>query len=332
MAAKGQTYKTADPNDFVIIGRDTDPKEAEGHVLYDERALWPETEPMVANIMYYGILEPIRVRNEGGKLLVVDGRQRVINAREAKKRQAAAGATEVKVPYIETEGDDKFVGGVMLSGNEQRTDDNMLTKALKCARWMSLQGASAEDAAIAFGKSTTAIKGWLTLAKADSRVHDALEKNKISASAALQIAKMPKDEQFEALQKLVKDSQTERVSEAKARKLREETAAAAAAASETVQGTPAPADAPAEGDGKKKKGAKTAATKAATKPKKRGAGRDTKQMGKNRTWIRDALKTEAAKKLSDDQRDVLKWFAFGETKKGAWFDEFEMNVALEADA
>ncbi|WP_246791999.1 hypothetical protein [Burkholderia perseverans] len=81
-----------DPDDLVII---TDPN----HALFDRRALLPFDEPMVLNFISTGrIYQTITVTKdiETGKTLVVDGRRRVINAREANALSLSLGTTSVK--------------------------------------------------------------------------------------------------------------------------------------------------------------------------------------------------------------------------------------------
>ncbi len=63
------------------------------HPLYDERVHRPWSEPMVLNIMALGVIEPIIITKdpESGVVMVVDGRGRVINCREANRRLLERG-------------------------------------------------------------------------------------------------------------------------------------------------------------------------------------------------------------------------------------------------
>ena len=82
-----------DPTHLIIVGLDI---EEDGSPLNDERATWDVDEPMVKNIMVYGIQQPVLVRREAGKIYVVDGRQRVKAARTAASRQDGAGEFSTK--------------------------------------------------------------------------------------------------------------------------------------------------------------------------------------------------------------------------------------------
>jgi ParB-like chromosome segregation protein Spo0J len=301
-----------DPGDLVIIGLDSDDREE--HPLFDERAFWPLDENLMRNILVYGVLEPVRVRKEAGRRLVVDGRQRVKAAREAKTRQTQAGEFQVKVPTFETKGDDKRVSGIMISLNEQRQNDDILTKALKAARRFDITGDDIEMVAIDFGRTPGTIKNWLSLAAADPKIHGAMKENppKISSSAAIELSKLPREEQVKELNKLLKAGGGEKVTEAKTKKARQK--AAGSNASEASQAAAAPAPEP-----------------DATEPvKKRADGRKhSVQQGIKRTWLRKALGTKAAEGLGDEHRKVLRWFAFGENSDADWFNDFVAKAEKE---
>lgn len=313
-----------DPKTVKIIGLDTDHR-AEDHALFDERSFLETNEALIRNIMVYGVQQPVVVREEGGELVVVDGRQRVKATREAAKRQSEAGHLQVLLPVIKVEGDDLRVAGIMASNNEQRTATEILEKANNAARLVDMQGASMADLEIIFGKSRTTLKGWLDLAKASPKIHAALNSNKIGAAAAVQLAKLATREEQEAeLEKLLGSG--ERISEAKAKKARQEATGTTASDTKAAKAAPAPKAGKA---GKAGKASKKTVTTTAT-GKKATAARKAVQSGIKRTWLRKAVdKTEAAKKLEADQLGVLRWFAYGESKKGDWFDTFMIDAEVE---
>lgn len=194
--------KHIDPDNLVIIGLDED---SEGNPLQDERATWPIDDNMVRNIMVYGIQLPVLVRAEAGKFYVVDGRQRVKCAREAKRRQEEAGEFAVKVPCLEVQAEDSRVAGIMISTNEIRQDDSILAKARKAERLLSFVGEK-EEVALAFGRGVKTIENWLLLLTADPAVLEAVESNKISAQVGIDLARRPREEQVEVLAQLLTDS------------------------------------------------------------------------------------------------------------------------------
>jgi ParB family chromosome partitioning protein len=339
----------ADPTKLVIVGLDTN--DGDTHELYDERAMMVLDENLVKNIMAYGVLQPVIVREEAGKLLVVDGRQRVRAAREAKKQQKGAGEFEVKVPYT-THGvvgaDRQRLTGVMISTNEIRRTDEILVKMAKCAR-LKAQGASLEECAIAFGRSVVTIRQWLKLLEAHHDLLEAVRIESVAISAAHEIAKYDKADQPKVMRELQKQAgRGNRVTEALAKAYRadkgDSTASSKAKATAT-KATPTTTKVtqskvtaaqtkankangnPGLSEAAKKLLAKTPATTPAATPK--GTKAQPRQAGVKRLWLRDALKTEAAKKLSDEQRGVLQWFATGMSDDKSWFAKFQATAEAE---
>ncbi|WYX51237.1 hypothetical protein WJ977_00655 [Achromobacter xylosoxidans] len=92
--ASGKTNVLSFETDALTII--TDP----AHSLYDERIQLPLDEAITLNIMALGVREPILVWKdpETGKVLVVDGRQRVRHAIEANRRLAERGEPPILVP------------------------------------------------------------------------------------------------------------------------------------------------------------------------------------------------------------------------------------------
>lgn len=215
------------PDQLLIVGLDVH-KGDRDHALYDERIHLPVDENLVKNIMVYGVIMPVIVREEDGKLLVVDGRQRVRAAREAARRFGQSGEHEVKVPIKRQRGTDEILMGVMISANELRRGDEILEKAAKALRLVTLQG-DARGVAIAFGTSETTIRNWLSLMEALPEVRDAIKREDISASAGIELSRMPREEQKAALDLLLEERQQKkgegaasaRASEAAARGLRD---------------------------------------------------------------------------------------------------------------
>ena len=285
------------PNNLIIIGLDTD--DESDHPLYDERVFLPVNENLVKNISVYGIQQPVLVRREGGEAYVVDGRQRVRAARVVAKGNANSGEYEVKVPVRDVEGSDGRVQGIMVSTNEQRTEDELLAKAKKAERLLATVGDMAE-VAIAFGRSEATIKNWMTLLKADPRVHTAIRGGVLSASAAVAIAKAPRAEQATILATLSSQSDGA-ITERAAKDLIDGTSSTSATASSKSTST------------------------------RRASGKSHNQSGVKRTWLRKALATDAAKALTADQRAVLDWVANGTAQKGQWFDDFRWDVEAELE-
>jgi ParB family transcriptional regulator, chromosome partitioning protein len=200
-AAKGRTLLMVEPETLVIAHDVDDP-------LYDERGSWPINEPMVKNIMVHGVLVPLIARRNGDKLEVEDGRQRVINSCEANRRLKKEGSHPIRIPVDVIVNDDKRAIGVMVSANEQRRGDTIITKAHKMQRMITLHGMTEDEVATEFGCVTASVKNYLLLLECAKPIQDAVQKGKLSADIAKKMAKLPKKEQVEALEKLMEEGAT----------------------------------------------------------------------------------------------------------------------------
>lgn len=188
-----------EPEDVCVVGHDT--TDGPEHPLYDERVKHPLDEGMVANIMYQGVIEPVIVRKDGDVPEVVAGRRRVLHAREANRRLREQGAATISIPVIARKGTDAAMAGVMISENEIRRDDGPLAKARKAA-WLEDQGRDPQEIAVLFGVTVQAVKGWLALRECDDVVLQAVEDGLLPATAAVQLAKLPRKAQREAWREL----------------------------------------------------------------------------------------------------------------------------------
>jgi ParB/RepB/Spo0J family partition protein len=212
----------ADPFDLIIVGLDTE--DGHTHPLFDERVFLELNESFVRNVIVYGVQQSVLVREEAGKKYVVAGRQRVRAAREASKRADAAGEHGFKVPIRRVVAEDVRVAGIGISENEIREDDDVLTRAKKAARLLN-QLHDENEVAIAFGKTPTTIRNWMRLVEADPAVHQAIREGRISASAGIEIAGKPREEQKELLDRLVRmgESKGKPASESMAKKATDKT-------------------------------------------------------------------------------------------------------------
>lgn len=203
------------PEDLVVIGVDTD--DGPEHALWDERIKLSLDESMVASIMAIGVKEPIIVRKNGDVAEVVDGRRRVLHAREANKQLKKRGEPEVDVPAMAERGSEDHLAHVSVALNEIRLNDDILVKAAKAHRMMSRVG-DAEKVALAFGVTKTSINNWLKLVELAAPVRKAVSEGLISASAASQLHGLDKDEQLAEMGKLLGGEGKATVKKAKAAK------------------------------------------------------------------------------------------------------------------
>ncbi len=199
---RADAYKI-DPDRAVIIGLDTD--DGEEHELYDERIHLPLSPEMVANIKAKGVIEPIQFIFDGDRIVIVNGRRRIMHAREANRQLVAEGEPPLRVPGVSKS--DEHLLGLMVSTNEHRVDDTPLTRAKKLQR-MIARGYSLDECAVYFGVSKQTIRNWKALLECAPKVQKAVDAGKISASAAQKLAKLERAEQVETLDKMIESGET----------------------------------------------------------------------------------------------------------------------------
>nr|WP_249180469.1 hypothetical protein [Burkholderia vietnamiensis] len=183
-----------DPNDFELV---VDPS----HPLYDRRVHQEPNPKTVLNYRAIGVRKPVLFYKdpETGKNLVIDGRTRVINARELNRQLIAAGEPPITIPAIPQ----KFIndGGksfsaVMVSTNEIRKEDSPINRAEKMARMLNI-GHTEDTVAVHFGVEVPTVRQQLKLLDCTSAVRDALEADQITVSNALKLAKLTPEQQRE---------------------------------------------------------------------------------------------------------------------------------------
>lgn len=185
-----------EPSRLVIV---KDPKNA----LFDPSADLPINEGMVESIMRFNVQLPVLVRKNGDALEVVDGRQRTANAVEANKRLEAAGRPTVKIPVIVQRNDDKDSAGIMRMLNAIRREISIMQKAEDAHHLIGGHGYSEAEVAVVFGVTVPAVKNWLKLLDLAAPVKKAVDTGAITASAAVKLVELPRDQQVVELDKLL---------------------------------------------------------------------------------------------------------------------------------
>lgn len=165
-----------------------DTNEDRSHLLHDDRLRDPLEESFVRNVDTLGILETIVIAKMGDVAVVVEGRTRVRAARVVNARRANRGEPLLKVPCIIRRANETDLLAVMISGNEQRRDEDVGGKIEKLKRLMN-RGVTVEDAAMYFKVSEGVIESWLRFDDlAISTVKAAVDAGKLALSAGIQIA------------------------------------------------------------------------------------------------------------------------------------------------
>lgn len=187
-----------DPNALHLVTDEKSP-------LYDERVHNPPTERMVRSVMVKGVRVPIIIAKnpETGLTEVVDGRQRVINAREANRRLIAQGDEPIQVQAVVS----KFTGNggdlteVMVLTNELREQDSPINRAKKMQRLAEL-GRDEQAIGDVFGCGAQTVRATLALLEAPKAVREAADSGTITMGQVKQLAKLKPDEQRAKLAEL----------------------------------------------------------------------------------------------------------------------------------
>jgi ParB family chromosome partitioning protein len=200
----------ASPDELSVIGGQAlpmaergplDTKHVKGeHDLWDERIHDEITEESVANIDYYGVMEPIIIAKdpETGHPVVVDGRGRVRRARRANLLRAKRGEPAIKIDCKVIRSVGTRLMGAMIALNEVRTDDSPLVKLEKAKRLME-RGVSEEDAAMTFGMDADYFRLLLTYDdNATPEVKAAVAGGELSATAAVEMVRAAKTPEAQA--------------------------------------------------------------------------------------------------------------------------------------
>lgn len=198
-----------DPNELILIGRDT--PDGQEHPLWDTRSFLDLEEEFVVNILRYGVLVSVTARSLDGQLQVVDGRRRVLHAREALARQVQQGTPEtelLRVPVrIVRGGDEAHLISMARLANSFRREETILEKAHHAQRMLGF-GRTEHDVAVNYGVDETTVHSWLSLLEANQSLRKAVIDGQVAPSAAYRLARLPNADQPAAVAELVSSGRT----------------------------------------------------------------------------------------------------------------------------
>lgn len=186
---------------------ETDPNQRH----YDPRVHYPPVERDVTWMTDHGVQIPVVVEKdvERDLIVVVDGRQRVINLREANRRLAADGKDTHLIPVVVKKGSPTFLFEVEVVTNEHRQGDNPVVQAFKMKQYLSMERKDAkegelntvDDAAALWGVTDRTVRNRLYLLDLCEEVQQAVIEGSITVSRAISLRGLPKAEQKKALKK-----------------------------------------------------------------------------------------------------------------------------------
>lgn len=194
MTRSAMTYE--DPENIIIVGLDTMEKDKTSP-LYDERVDMELQEELVASIREHGVQQNVVALEKNGKLVCVDGRQRVRAARELNRRVVEGGGNKddlVKVPVTRYASNGSGLMGLGIALNEIRYEDPVPIKAAKLQRYLNL-GRTMDDAARAFGVTITTLQNWLSINTLEDELKEQVDDGTLSVNAAVDLSQMEAQDQ-----------------------------------------------------------------------------------------------------------------------------------------
>lgn len=190
-----------------IIPNPTQPRKQ-----FDEQAL----EELADSIRVLGLIQPITVKKDGDKYLIISG--------ERRWRAAQAAGLESLPAYIR-DVDDTNLHAMALVENIQRQDLNAIEVALGLQRLIDECGLTQDALADKVGKKRSTIANYMRLLKLPDEVQLAVKEGIISMGHAKAIASVEnRRQQLSLLKKCVKNNMSVRQIEEAARALVEKAA------------------------------------------------------------------------------------------------------------
>lgn len=197
--APRKEVKMYDPNVVVIIGLDTN--DGPSHPLFDgESNAAPLIEADVLFTYENGVLQPISCKRDGKRLLVVFGRGRTRQLREANKRRIADGLEPWFLPVQIVMGDAAKMLILKHGENSHRRELNPLARARDA--YELLQQMPEAKAATTLGLGLQQFRSVIKLLDLAPAVAKAVSKGELSASAAAELTGLSEVEQTEKLAEL----------------------------------------------------------------------------------------------------------------------------------
>ena len=212
--APRKEVKMYDPNVVVIIGLDTD--DGPSHPLFDGESNGKQL--LEADVLFtyeHGILQPISCKRDGDRLLVVFGRGRTRQLREANKRRIADGLSPWFLPVQIVKGDALKMMILKEGENSHRRELNPMARAR--AAYDLAQQMPEEKAAIVLGLGLAQFRNVIKLLDLAPAVAKAVTKGQLSASAATELTCLSEAEQTAKLAELSSGSAKPTIRDVKAK-------------------------------------------------------------------------------------------------------------------
>lgn len=188
-----------DPDDIIIVGRDTE--DGPEHPLWRKTATEAPDPSKVASIKSIGVISPValmkvEVTIKGKKVKVAAvsaGRGRVVAGREAKRH-----GWDGEVPCVVLQGDEGTQLAIGAAENAVRRAPDPLEQADDVVRLSNMQWSAAKIAGH-LGMTQNRVRDLLKVVETAAPVRKMVEQGLMSASAAADLADLPREQQLEAV-------------------------------------------------------------------------------------------------------------------------------------
>lgn len=152
----------------------------------------PDIEPLIADIVRNGQLEPVIVRNDGGNAVLSAGFSRWRAITEINKRKLTPAPLPIRAIYRKANELDGFLANI--SENRYRNQTTRLDDAYNVRR-LEQWGQSEEQIAEVYRESVKWVKRMLKLVELDPAAQVAIAKGQIKSSAITAVSKLTTEEQ-----------------------------------------------------------------------------------------------------------------------------------------
>jgi ParB-like chromosome segregation protein Spo0J len=195
-SAPRQEVKMYDPAEVVIIGLDTD--DGHAHWGYDEESNKnPVLEADVLFTYEHGVIQNVLGRRDGDKVVIVAGRGRTRQLREANVRRKKDGQAPWFLPVKIVQGDARKMLVLKHGENSHRREQSPLARAKQAAE---LKEQFPEDqAAMIMGLGVAQFRSLLKLNDTAPAVQKALMTGKLHQTAAVELSQLSEKDQTEKL-------------------------------------------------------------------------------------------------------------------------------------
>lgn len=195
-SAPRQEVKMYDPNEAVIIGLDTD--DGPSHWGYDEESNKnPVLEADVKFTYENGVIQNVLARRDGDKIVIVAGRGRTRQLREANKRRIADGLAPWFLPVRIVKGDARKMLVLKYGENSHRREQSPFVRAQQA--YELSQQFPEDQAATIMGLGLVQFRSILKLLDLGPAVKKAVMTGELKQTAAIELASLSEADQAEKL-------------------------------------------------------------------------------------------------------------------------------------